>query len=177
MFSQGFGAPRPKDHSLAHIYTPVSGQIHGTGRNNGGILVVKRVYDGLKCVEKRFRTGHILDGRAEFEMFILQSLAHRNIVRYIDAFIDLRGPSPKASLFMGYADLGNLEDFYISRQAARKQPFREAAMWDLFAQLVDAVAYLQSGIPKATSNYDHQRLKQRNWIGVVHRDMLVPPML
>ena len=173
MFSQRFGARRPNDHSLTHIYRPVPEQIDGTGRNNSGILVVQRVYDGLKCVEKRFRTGDIVEGRAEFEMFILQSLTHRNIVKYLDAFIDVRGRSPKASLFMSYADLGNLENFYKSRRAARKPPFREAAMWDLFAQLTDAVAYLQFGIRKATSNYNQDCLKQHNWIGVVHRDMLV----
>ena len=173
MFSQRFTVRRPKDRSLAHIYTPVSEQILGTGCNNGGILIVRRVYDGLKCVEKRFRTIDIVKGRAEFEIFILQSLAHRNIVGYLDAFIDDRGIIPRASLFMGYADLGNLENYYLSRRAACKQPFRETAMWDMFAQLVDAVAYLQFGIRKATSKYDHQRLKQRNWIGVVHRDMSV----
>ena len=175
MFGQRFGSREPKEHSLAHIYTPVSEQIDGTGRNNGGILVVKRVYDGLKCVEKRFRTADIVDGRAEFEMSILQSLTHRNIVEYIDAFIDVRGLRPKASLFMGHADLGNLENFYKSRAAACKPPFREAAMWDLFAQLIDAVAYLQFGIRKAASRYDYERLEQRKWIGVVHRDMVVPP--
>ncbi|KAL8785418.1 MAG: hypothetical protein Q9195_008653 [Heterodermia aff. obscurata] len=171
MFYQRFGDRRPKDHSLTHIYTPILEEIDGTGRNNSGILVVKRAYDGLKCVEKRFRSEYIDEDRAEFEMFILQSLAHRNIVEYVDAFIDDRGPWSKASLFMGYADLGNLENYYKSRLTARKPPFREVAMWDLFAQLVDAVAYLQFGIRKATSTYDHDRLKQREWIGVVHRDI------
>ena len=177
MFGQRFGGQRPKDHSLRHIYRPSSEQIDGSGGNNGGVLVAKRVYDGLKCVEKRFRTVDIVEGRAEFEMFILQSLTHRNIVEYLDAFIDVRGLSPKASLFMGHANLGNLENFYNSRRAARKQSFREPAMWDLFAQLIDAIAYLQFRIRKATSSYDHERHKQRKWIGVIHRDMLVAIMI
>ena len=174
MFSQRFRARRSRGHSLTQLYKPISKQIDGKGRHNDGVLVVKRVSDGLKCVEKRFKTMDIVQGRAEFEILILKALTHPNIVKFLDAYIDLRGPRPRASLFMGYADLGNLEDFYSSRRVTRKQPFRETAMWDLFAQLIDAVAYLQFGIRKATSKYDHERLKQHNWIGVVHRDMLVP---
>lgn len=169
MDSLPFGAELPKNHSLEHIYRPISEPIRGTGCNNRGIVVVRRVQDNLKCVEKRFRQTDISNGNAKFEIFMLRACKHRNIVGYVDAFVDRY--APQASIFMEYADLGNLEDLYKSRRAAQKPPFTEVAMWRLFAQLVDAVGYLQHGIKKATSADSFERRRSPGWIGIVHRDM------
>ena len=171
MDSLPFGAELPKTRSLEHIYKPISAPIQSTGCNNRGIVVVKSVLNGLKCVEKRFRRTDINNGNAKFEMLMLRACNHRNIVGYVDSFVDRYESSPRASIFMEYADLGNLEDFYKSRRAAQKPPFTEVAMWNLFAQVVDAVGYLQHGIKKATSADSLERRKSPGWIGIVHRDM------
>lgn len=171
MESLPFDAELPKNHSLEHIYKPISEPIQGTGCNNGGIVVVRRVRDNLKCVEKRFRWTDIENGNARFEVLMLRACKHRNIVGYVDAFVDCHEMPPRASVFMQYADLGNLEDFYKSRRAAQKPPFAEVAMWSLFAQLVDAVGYLQHGIKKATSADSSERRRSPGWVGIVHRDM------
>lgn len=171
MSAQPCGARRPKDHSLEHIYRPIQEPITGTGRNNSGILVVRRVYDNAKYVEKRFTAEDVRNGRAVFEIFILEVLRHQNIIEYVDAFVDCRSRIPRASIFTGYANLGNLENFYRARRAADKPPFNEEAMWLLFAQMVDAVAYLQYGIRKATSTQYHECETKPGWMGIVHRDM------
>lgn len=84
------------------------------GCNNAGILKVER-RNGLKCVEKRFGVEDILEGKAEYEMKILRSLKHRNIVEFVVASMVLNPRSePSASLYMERCDMGTLEDSFKS---------------------------------------------------------------
>ena len=149
--------PKPKNCSLEKHYKPVNQSISQTGNFNAGILIVRRDSDGRRCVEKRLKPREIADGRAKFEISLLRKLSHCNIVEYLDAFIDVRGPTPKASIITEYADLGNPQDFYQKRRAARKPHFKELSIWTLFAQLANALAYLQYGVSKATSQHCHER--------------------
>ena len=109
-----------------------------------------------------------MNGHATFEIVLLRSLSHRNIVLYLDAFVDVRGGLPKASVITEYADLGNLEDYYNNARRER-QPFSEVAIWHLFAQMADALAYLYYGVLKASSKNEHERRKDPNWLAVYHR--------
>ena len=109
-----------------------------------------------------------MNGHADFEILLLRSLSHRNIVVYLDAFVDVQGESPKASIVTEFADLGNLEDYYNSARRER-HPFSEAAIWHLFAQLADALAYLYYGVLKASSKNEHERRRDPNWLAIYHR--------
>ena len=80
--------------------------------------------------KEKFKPQAIMNGHATFEIVLLRSLSHRNIVLYLDAFVDVRGGLPKASVITEYADLGNLEDYYNNARRER-QPFSEVAIWHL----------------------------------------------
>ena len=123
--------------------------------------------DLTSSIEK-FKPRAIMNGHADFEILLLRSLTHRNIMVYLDAFVDVQGESPKASIITEYADLGNLEDYYNSARIERR-PFSEAAIWHLFAQLADALAYLYYGVLKASSKNEHERRKDPNWLAIYHR--------
>lgn len=86
--------------------------------------MVRRKPDERKCVEKRFNTVDILNGRAEFEMFALRELSHKNVVEYLHAFIELH--PPRASMYMEFADLGTLEDRIVSNREQNKYPAESA---------------------------------------------------
>lgn len=109
-----------------------------------------------------------MNGHADFEILLLQNLSHRNIVEYLDAFVDIRGEVPKASIITGHADLGKLEDYY-NKARTEQLPFGEVAIWHLFAQLADALAYLYYGVLKASSKNEHERRRDPNLLAIYHR--------
>ena len=104
---------------------------------------------------------------AEFEMFVQRELNHKNIVKYITGFIDETGPwGPTASLYLEFCDKGNLYDYVVKRYSTGHL-IPEMWIWDVFVQLVDAVAFMQYGVQNACRNPE----EPGHWIGVVHRDI------
>ena len=84
------------------------------GCNNAGILKVEQ-RDELNYIQKRFGVEDILEGKAEYEMKILRSLKHRNIVEFVAASMVLHPRSePSASLYMECCDMRILEDSFKS---------------------------------------------------------------
>ena len=95
-----FGRPSICPDSLEKDYEPASTSIASGGNYNAGVFIVRRRLDGKKFVQKRMKPKDIIEGSAEFEMFIHRGLKHRNIVNYLDAFIvDDGRHTPKASLY------------------------------------------------------------------------------
>lgn len=98
----------------------------------------------------------------------MRRLQHKNIVKYIAGFI-VDSPYhglPIASVYLEYCDMGNLYD-YIKPMAESGHLIDEAWIWDIFEQLVDAIAFLQFGIHDACRNPK----PLRPWIGFIHRDI------
>lgn len=110
-----------------------------------------------------FRTKDIANGRAEFEMFALRELAHKNIIEYLHGFIDSRGYVPRASMYMELADLGTLDDT-LKKRHQDLDWFRESEVWHLSMQLANTVAYLQYGIRDASSTDKLESRVQPNWV-------------
>ncbi|MCJ1224365.1 hypothetical protein MMC12_001010 [Toensbergia leucococca] len=146
-------------------YIRVSENISSHGCYNAGVYIVKRVRDGKTHVEKRLRPEEIRNGGAEFEINLMRDLNHRNITRYVDAFID-NGNCPGASLYLEFADLGTLEGFFESHEK-KKERISETLVWAMLKQLASALSYIQWGIIDAFSG-EHAR---PGWRGVVHRDL------
>ena len=169
-----FGRPKVSRRSLEDEFKPVKSSksvpLSTAGAFNAGILLVRRKPDDRKCVEKRFKPKDILNGRAEFEMFALRELSHRNVVEYLHGFIEPDGPVPRASMYMEWADRGTLEDLHRNYRENNEWP-KESAVWYLSMQLANAVAYLQYGIRDAASPEKLERHAQPGWIGIVHRDI------
>ncbi|KAL8717724.1 MAG: hypothetical protein Q9225_005064 [Loekoesia sp. 1 TL-2023] len=158
----------PADHDISHLFEPVGNRnIGAAGAFNAGVFIVRGRKTGKKYVEKKFSQEDIMKGAAGFEMFVMRELRHKNIVKYIGAFIDVyTHPTPIGSMYLEYCDKGNLLD-YVQKRHRSGRMFGEAWIWDSFIQLVDAVAFMQLGIRNAC----HKREKPGHWIGVVHRDI------
>ena len=162
-----FGRPKINLHTLEDEFRPInpenSPSISNKGACNAGIYVVRRHPDDRKCVEKRFKEKDIPNGKAEFEMFALRELAHKNVIEYLHGFIDTTRPVPRASMFMELADLGTLSDMLKNRQKDSDW-LEESAIWHLFMQLANAVAYLQYGIRDASSTNEFEARIQPDWV-------------
>lgn len=160
---------RPYHHDISHQFQQIGGKNLGSfGCFNAGVYVVRSKANGKKYVEKKFKSEDIFNGGAKFEMHCLRKLWHKNIVKYAAGFIvdkPSQGP-PAASVYLEYCDMGNLHD-YVQPVAQSGGFIDEVWIWDIFVQLVDAVAYLQFGIPDACHNPE----PPREWIGIIHRDI------
>ncbi|KAL8860669.1 MAG: hypothetical protein Q9178_003022 [Gyalolechia marmorata] len=161
--------PPPKKYDFSNKFEKLDRKtIGGNGAFNAGVFVVKRKSTGEKCVEKRYTTEDIENGTAEFEMKVLRKYRHPNIVEYLCGFIDRESRhKPVASVYMEHCDAGNLDDV-VDARAMRGKSFSEKAIWDIFMQLVNAVAFLQYGVRDACF---HPRPPKPKWIGVLHRDI------
>lgn len=141
------------------------------GMCNAGINLTGRHPDGYICLEKKLPPELIKNGAAKFEFSTLRRLKHVNIVKYLDAYIDKaevgRLHRASASLYMEYCSWGSLAD-KIAR-AVEGRWFEEKEIVEIFSQLVNAVAYLQTGLSDAINHPEEARNK--NWVGVVHRDL------
>ena len=172
-----FGRPPISPDSLESHFEPLGHLIAGVGNFNAGVLIVRRRLDGKKFVEKRMEPEDILNGSAEFEMFIHRELNHRNIIKYLDAFIVDNGrQTPKASLYMEYCEHGTLEDHIQKLIRTHKygpaaRCIGEASIWSLFKQLANALTYLQHGIQDAVSAIHSHDRRASTWVGVAHRDI------
>ncbi|KAI9783620.1 MAG: hypothetical protein M1816_001211 [Peltula sp. TS41687] len=158
----------------------------GPGALNGGVYVVKRKADGVRCVEKRIPTSEVhVDSILTRELVTLRSLEHPNITQYVDAFISLQSTPPAAALYMEYCDLGSLEDMVEKYRQQRRQqqhagnnnnnnhssrsglPIPESFIWHAFHCLLKALAYMHSGIADVNSFC----LPVPGWQTVLHRDI------
>ncbi|KAI4170670.1 MAG: hypothetical protein LQ343_004768 [Gyalolechia ehrenbergii] len=159
----------PWQHDISYKFRPEGGKnLGGFGCFNAGVFVVRGKHSGKKYVEKKFKEQDILNGAAEFEMRCLRKLRHKNIVKYVTGFI-IDGPNQRpaiASVYLEYCDMGNLWD-YVKKMAESGRLIGEAWIWDIFIQLVDAVAFMQLGIRDACHNYE----RPKHWIGFIHRDI------
>lgn len=137
---------------------------------NAGIALVGRHPDGYICLEKKLPLALIKSGAAIFEFSTLRRLKHVNIVKYLDAYIDTEHGLHRASasIYMEYCSYGSLAD-EIARRVQCGRWFEEKEIVDIFSQLVNALAYLQTGLSDAINHPDEPR--NRNWVGVVHRDL------
>ena len=127
-----FGRPKISHRSLEKEFKPDKSSnpesIGAGGHFNAGVFVVRRRPDDRKCVEKRFKPRDVLNGRAEFEMFAVRELSHRNVVEYLHGFIDSNGPVPRASMYMEYADKGTLEEKHRQLREEGKW-WKESILW------------------------------------------------
>ena len=166
-FGMLFGRPKISLRSLEDEFHPIdakdSPSVNNKGFFNAGVFVVRRKPDDRRCVEKRFREKDIGNGRAEFEMFALRELAHKNIIEYLHGFIDFGSSRPRASMYMELADLGTL-DHMLEKRHQDLDWFRESELWDLSMQLANAVAYLQYGIRDASSTDKFESRVQPGWV-------------
>lgn len=69
---------------------------------------------------------------------------------------------------MEYCSWGSLAD-EIARRIQHGRWFVEKEIVDILSQLVNALAYLQTGLSDAI-NYPEEP-RNRNWVGIVHRDL------
>ncbi|KAL8669102.1 MAG: hypothetical protein Q9168_006295 [Polycauliona sp. 1 TL-2023] len=159
--------PPPSKYDISGEYRVAQG-IANEGDFNAGVFVVVCKNTGLKRCQKRYKTEDIENGTAEYEMTILRRYRHKNIVEYVDGFIDEQTyRQPVASMYMEYCDRGTLHD-KTSEYRRQDRPMSEMAVWHVFIQLVNAVAFLQYGIPDACF---HPEPRKANWTGVIHRDI------
>ncbi|KAL8715748.1 MAG: hypothetical protein Q9220_000415 [cf. Caloplaca sp. 1 TL-2023] len=155
------------DHNIGYRFGRTHKKVSNTGCFNGGIVVVREKTSGRTCVEKKFKDEDIRNRTADFEMQLLSMLRHPNVVKYIAGFIDASHKGhPKASMYLEYCDLGNLHTFIQNRRRLRS-PIGEKWVWNIFMQLVNAVAYLQYGIQDAVHGSD----RPKGWDGILHRDI------
>lgn len=147
------------------IPKPGNKSIGQGGAFNAGVFVVKRLQDGRICAEKRVRPREIMNGAAAYEISVLRNVNHEHVTEYIDSFIDMTSETPRASIYMEYCDLGSLAGFL---QQCRRPP-AEWAVWELFVQLTNAVAYCHYGIHNAVLRPDGPR--DAPWVAILHRDI------
>lgn len=160
-------SPKP----LTRLYPPFrSLACANQGVCNAGISLVSRQPDSYICLEKKLPEKLINSGAARFEIALLRRLKHFNIVRYLDAYIDTQQNLQRssASLYMEYCNRGSLAD-EIGRRKRGREWFEEKEIWNIFTQLVSAVAYIQYGLLDAI--FDPQEAKNPSWMGVIHRDI------
>ncbi|KAL8966286.1 MAG: hypothetical protein Q9183_003437, partial [Haloplaca sp. 2 TL-2023] len=161
--------PKPSDESLTHCFTYTSQKNLGAdGCFNAGVYIVRSRRSGTRYVEKKYKTSDILNqNTAREEMNLLRNLRHPNIVKYITGFIEWSDPyNPTASVYTEYCDRGNLWDFMEERYQRRRM-IGEEWLWDLYMQLVNAVAYCQTGSHNACEGLEGPS----TWVGVLHRDI------
>ncbi|KAL8736395.1 MAG: hypothetical protein Q9181_002428 [Wetmoreana brouardii] len=157
--------PPPREHDISHKFEPLnSGNLGREGYYNAGVYVVRSKRSGKTYVEKRYAPQDVLNSTAEFEMLLLRELRHPNIVEYVTGFIDLR--THRASIYLEHCDKGNLWDFMAQREKFRR-PLGEPWVWNIFMQLVSAVAFIQYGVRDACYESD----LPEHWTGVIHRDI------
>ncbi|KAI9853030.1 MAG: hypothetical protein M1838_002809 [Thelocarpon superellum] len=133
---------------------------------NGGVWTVARKRDGRRFVEKLLPTATIQNGMAERECIIIRSLIHRNVLRFVDAFID--APGLQASLYTDHCDLGNLDEV-IRQHARRREPVPEGFARHVMTSLTNALAFCHAGVSDPLSHPATARLDR--WLAVVHRDL------
>ncbi|KAL8935086.1 MAG: hypothetical protein Q9216_005593 [Gyalolechia sp. 2 TL-2023] len=158
----------PWNHDISWKFQPAGGKnLGGAGCFNAGVYVVRGKATGKKYIEKKFKGEDVLNGAAEFEMLCLLKLRHKNIVQYVTGFIiDEPHQRPVASVYLEYCDMGNLHD-YVEKVFVSGGLVPEAWIWDIFIQLVDAIAFMHLGIRDACRSHE----KPRHWIGFIHRDI------
>lgn len=160
---------------LTQLYRPFrSLPCASQGMCNAGISLVCRHPDKYVCLEKKLLPRLIRSGAARFEINILSGLRHPNIVRYLDAYIvdtqqQQKLDRPSASLYMEYCNRGSLADEIEKRNKDGGRQFEEKEIWNIFGQLVKALAYIQYGLSDAISYPEEP--KNQSWIGLVHRDI------
>lgn len=157
---------------LTNLYRPMRNLpcASSQGLCNAGITLVGRHPDGYICLEKKLPPALIKNGAAKFEISTLRRLTHVNIVKYLDAYIDTEHGLHRASasLYTEYCSWGSLAD-EITRRIKDGRWFEEKEIIEILSQLVNAVAYLQTGISDAINHPEEAR--NRKWVGVVHRDL------
>lgn len=133
---------------------------------------MRRKADRYICLEKKLPEKLIRSGAARYEIALLRTLKHVNIVRYLDSYIFTHPKlhRPSASLYMEYCSLGSLAD-EIAKRVELGTWFKEREIWDIFTQLVKAVAYIQYGLSDAVSNPKEEKDPTSIWIGIIHRDI------
>ncbi|KAL8872368.1 MAG: hypothetical protein Q9174_001996, partial [Haloplaca sp. 1 TL-2023] len=168
-YSHNDKPPKPSDESLIDCFTYTSEKNLGDQSSyNAGVYIVRSRRSGTKYVEKKYKAEDILNqNTAREEMNLMRNLRHPNIVKYITGFIEFSDPyNPTASMYMEFCDRGNLWDFLEERYKHR-QMMKEEWLWDLYMQLVNAVAYCQTGTPDACEGLEGPE----TWVGVLHRDI------
>ncbi|KAI4231641.1 MAG: hypothetical protein L6R40_007674 [Gallowayella cf. fulva] len=159
----------PVDYDLGHKFEQVNSRNLGADANyNAGVYVVRRKSTGQTCVEKKYKVKDITNGTAAFEMKVLRKYKHKNIVEYLCGFIvDESHHKPRASLYLEHCDGGNLHDV-MNKRATQSHYIGEQGVWDIFSQLINAVAFLQYGVRDACFRPEPPK---PDWIGVLHRDI------
>ncbi|KAL8686753.1 MAG: hypothetical protein Q9218_006887 [Villophora microphyllina] len=161
----------PRDRDISGKFEYVNrGDLGGDGCFNAGVYVVKSRRSGKTYIEKKYQWRDVRNDTAKFEMDLLRELKHPNIVEYIAGFIiQVREPferRSRASMYLEYCDQGNLYDF-VERRVKTNRPLGEPWIWDMFIQLVGALAFIQYGARNAC--YDAE--VPEDWVGVIHRDI------
>lgn len=150
------------------------------GGCNAGIYLVRRRADLCICLEKKISPKLIKNGAAYFEITTLRRLKHDNIVRYLDGYIYTQHGLDKASasLYMEYCSWGSLADEIkrrrgivdkYGRMVGKLRWFEEIEIVEIFSQLVNALAYIQTGLSDAINHPEEAR--NRSWVGIIHRDI------
>ena len=147
---------------------------------NAGIYLVRRRVDRCVCLEKKLPLKLIKSGAAYFEITTLRRLKHDNIVSYLDGYIYTKHGFDKASasLYMEYCSWGSLADEIKRRRGIvdkdgrmveKLRWFEEREIVEVFSQLVNALAYIQTGLSDAINHPEEAR--NRSWVGIIHRDI------
>lgn len=163
--------PAISSKPLTNLYRPMRNlPCARQGVCNVGISLVGRHPDGYICLEKRLPPALVQSGAAIFEFSTLRRLKHVNIVKYLDAYIDTEQGLHRASasIYMEYCSWGSLAD-EIARRIQYGRWFEEKDIVEILSHLVNALAYLQTGLSDAINHPEEPR--NVNWVGVVHRDI------
>ncbi|KAL8825277.1 MAG: hypothetical protein Q9170_007857 [Blastenia crenularia] len=156
----------------------------GMGALNEGINFVKEKKTGKRYVEKKFNPENKVLLR---ELLLLQALDHRNVIRFVDGFIDKSAWSHHiGSLYMEFCNLKTAQDLlnkYHKRNAERPENQRiyipEAFIWHIFRSLAYALQYLHHGI-RIEDGRDPDELGkvvrsegycEKVWPMIIHRDI------
>ncbi|KAI9818804.1 MAG: hypothetical protein M1827_007624 [Pycnora praestabilis] len=162
-----YGRPTVAFKSKRHQYK-VHERLSGSGTsgvaNNGGINIVRRRSDSRLFIEKNFKQKDIENGWAAVEIRLPPNLKHRNVINYIDAFIDTGAPS--ASLYSEWGELGTV-DSLIARYQEHNNSVNECLIWSVYRQVISALKYIHFGIP--SGQIDEKR--NSGWVTIIHRDI------
>lgn len=130
--------------------------------NDGGFGVVyKAEKDGVLYALKLFREVYVLkeyrrgdDNRIQREIDIIKSVKHKNLVNYVDSFVEEVDNSPHHFLVMEFIDGTNLREIIESEGSLTEE---EAKAY--FLQVLDGVEAL------------HHTQGVEGFSGVIHRDL------
>ncbi|KAI1820187.1 kinase-like protein [Xylaria intraflava] len=161
----------PLDSKYLRIHTLDPGGA-GIGAMNCGVHVVRSKATAQVCVEKVLRGDDPHSRRtAKTEIKMMQKLRHEAIVRHLETYYQKQPFA--ANIYMELCKEGTLQDLikgYGMKEKAHDPDYiPESFIWQVFVELADALAYLQTG--QSYLSMTPQINDRRKWWPIAHGDI------